>query len=263
MKKVEIIIVILLTSALLIACVDTSQKSDGANKLESTNKTVVLEEEQTQVDYEMVGDVMTIEPGRVDLLTGDIVQTYQVDQASLDKVYLGERVGIVKTGADSLEVVAYPVEDFNIRYSNMGLAIESFRGRISTFEIKEEGKEVTMIVGQETKTLIYNGDMDLEGIEACQVDVIDQKWISAIYDEATSQEMTIESLKRTDQGAMVIGGLDSQGQSHELIPNHEVRNFNLSDLEVGHKLQVYGQETEGRDGTYFHVNKLRRIEGEQ
>ena len=248
MKTAQVILVLLLSSALLFACMDTSTNDPVE---ENDNTTVVIsngnepsdhyQSKPDPLDYEMVGEVLEIESGKVHLLTGDIVQIYEVTQDSLDQVYLNERVGILKKDDDTYEVVPYMVEDFSTRFTSMGLKILTLSGEILNIQTQDDYATVTIKTEEETFESDYYGTLSFEEGSQVLIDLVDQgenKFISEIYNTDKTLEITVDEISRSDEGLMIL--LASAGDMiYTLSMNHETRNFNLSELRPGDTLRVY------------------------
>jgi hypothetical protein len=249
MKKAQLILVLLLTAALLFACMETSDKDPAINNNDNslvviTNNENTPETYQSKpdpLDYEMVGEVLEIESGKVHLLTGDIVQIFEVSQDSLDQVYLNETVGILKAEGDVFEVVPYIIEDFTVRYTGMGLKIETLSGEIIKIESEEDYVSLTVETEDETFVSDYYGELSSEEGSQVLIDLVDQgenKFIAEVYSTDNILEITIDKISRSDEGLMTLLASDDE-MKYSLSMNHETRNFNLSELKLGDTLRVY------------------------
>lgn len=268
MKKAQVILVLLLSSALLFACMDTSNKKPVE---ENNPSTVVIsngnepsdtyQSKPDPLDYEMIGEVLEIESGKVHLLTGDIVQIYDVTQDSLDQVYLNETVGILKTEDDTYEVVPYIIEDFSTRFTSMGLKILTVPGKIITIQAQEDYATVTVQTDQETFESDYYGPLSFEEGSQVLIDLVDQgenKFISEIYNTDKTLEITVDEISRSDEGLMTLLASDTD-MKYSLSMNHETRNFNLSELKPGDILRVYPTALLESYPVQIETNRLEKV----
>lgn len=268
MRKAQFILTLLLTSALLFACMDTAA-NDPVEKNNDLTLVISNDKEPSDpyrskpdpLDYEMIGEVLQIESGKVHLLTGDIVQIYEVTQDSLDQVYLNETVGILKTEDDAYEVVPYMVEDFSVRFTNMGLKIETFPGKILKIQDQEDYTVVTVEAEDETFTSDYYGPVSFEEGSQVLMDLVDQgenKFISEIYNTDKTLEITVDEISRSDEGLMTVLA-SSDDMKYSLSMNHETRNFNLSELEPGDTLRVYPTALLESYPIQIETNRLEKV----
>ena len=189
-------------------------------------------------EFDIIGEVLEIDGNKVHILFGDIVEIFEVTNAS--EVYLGETVQVVgEKGKQSLK--PFLIESFTIKHTNMGHIIEIASG---------------WVVGQNKDTLTIKtdqGEMVFETFDEVQVGADSPVQIEYVHFNGPEGEktllkvlpldltmtMTVEGIERTDKGLLVFKGIEDNGmESFVDIKPGTNDNFNLSELKIGDRVEV-------------------------
>lgn len=193
-------------------------------------------------NYETVGEIIDFRKDEVHVLTGDIAQSFKVDEEKMKDFYLGQTVGVKKIGENKYELVEYKDKDFSVRYTSMGQLISTVTGKV------KEVNDNEFIIS--TK----DGDMEFEAYDKLPlqkgtevtVEYIDfeaesgEKVFLDIYNESSKINLTIKNIKRTESGTMMLSAEDEKGLKYEVYTScNSVFNFHHSDLKENDKITVY------------------------
>jgi len=174
-----------MNAAVMTYPLDIVKVSDLNTKIE-----IVFEKIELEFKYESVGEIIEFGDGVVHILTGDIAEIYEIDNEILDSFYIGETVGIQKTGDDKYTIESYIIDDFSTRHTNMGQIITTIEGTVKSVD------EKNITVSTVEKDLVFNlyEDMFFEPGSEVIVDYFkfdpgsDENILLNIYDK--SQNLT-------------------------------------------------------------------------
>lgn len=254
MNKNKILIGLLTGALLLTGCgnaagnsntqknvtINTDTSNDTATSSVSNNNT-----NQTN-QYDLVGEVIEIDMQTVSVLMGDIVMTYEIT-GSLSNIYIGQMVAITEESQTDYSIMPYHIEDFSVRHTNMGDLIERARGKISKLD--------DQMVSLQLEDEIINTKVDNQDILALLSEIhINQPetelefdymrfgedtYILAVYNHNFKLNLTIESIEKLDNHTLEILAYDQAGGKYFVDASRPLKNFNMSDLEVGKNIEVF------------------------
>jgi len=242
MKKLMI-----LTIALMVLLVGCSKKevlidnggieptTDGIEKEAQKGEEA---EESTEMEFDMVGEILEIRDGQAHILTGDIVQIYEVENAELEKFYLGETVSIKEIdGKNHME--SYIIEGFDNQFTNMGQRIEEVTGKVDT--VTET--ELTILTDEGVKKFeLYNPIFAESGNEVTVAFIAmgEQVSLMDIYNETNKVSVTVKAIERNaETGAMLVSCATGEEVDYIATIADSRKNFNLSELKEGDSLDLY------------------------
>lgn len=198
--------------------------------------------EAVETSYDIVGEVMTINGDTVDIISGDIIETFKVDERTLQAVHLGETVKIIEQHGKYF-VEPYIISDFSVHYDTMGYPIETVTGTVKAIKEQTDEKLITIEVNGEALTLNYYGEMALESDKDYEFDIIrfdeTSQSITAIYDPASIIQMTVEKLERAENGELILSTKDLDGGEYTVGTSYPKKNFNISEIQPGSVINVY------------------------
>ncbi|WDV46445.1 hypothetical protein PV797_01815 [Clostridiaceae bacterium M8S5] len=210
----------------------------------ATQKDLVKSKDTSNLDdkYVTIGKIIGFKENGVDVLTGDIAMHYSVDKNELKNFYLGEYVGVVKLDDNKYKLESYKVDDFSVRYTNMGDKILTVTGEVVNIKDKE------LVIKVDEKEIVFIGDEQIAITIGATVtiDYLEDKGngnkkILQVYDESSALDFTIKSISRAKDGTMVLETEDDKGLKNKVYVMG-VLNFNHGDLKVGDKITVYPKE---------------------
>lgn len=191
----------------------------------------------------LYGEITKINSDRVDILSGDIVYIFEIDNNILEEYYIGEFVSI--SGNDSNAKIAhakYPVEDFD----SMGNKIEELRG--SVVSIKNENSFVINSNGKEYEFKSYDENNLNKGdnITVRYIVINGENSAIKVLNEDKAEDIIVEGLERTKEGFLVIIGNNGDGikKKYTLNESSDIM-LNISKLKTGSKIKIYTETTEG------------------
>ncbi|MBI9014737.1 MAG: hypothetical protein JEZ08_21040 [Clostridiales bacterium] len=196
----------------------------------------------TSLEYDVIGEVIEITGNEVHILSGDIVEIFDIDKEQLKTVYLGQTVKLFsKEGLLILE--PYIIEDFSIRHTNMGQTINEFNGTVISIESKDNENFITIESDDQEMVVNYYGDIlpqidtfyEFESISF----VPGEMMLSNFYNPESIITVTVTALDRADNGELMLLGTDKDGGEYHIGTSSPTVNFNLSELSVGDVLNVY------------------------
>ncbi len=209
------------------------------------------------------GEVIEIREGEVHVLTGDIVNIFNVTQASLNKIYLGEEVFIRKNAVSDFEVVPSLKSDFSNRYTSMGNAIKTIEGTVKSVIEKDNSQLITIIVDNKEMQTSFYGEFLFEVNKEYLFDVSSfqdsETLIIEAYDPTSIMTMTVENIYREDNGAMTISARDIEDAEYIIAKGQAIVNFNLSELKKGDTIDVYVQALMESYPMQIKTNRINKI----
>jgi hypothetical protein len=208
----------------------------------NTEIKIVFEQIEPEFKYETIGEIIEFGNGVVHVLMGDIAGIYEIDNEMLDSFYIGETVGVQKTGDDKYTIESYIIDDFSTKYTNMGQMITTVEGTV-----KSVG-EKNITISTDKKDLIFDlyKDMFFEPGKEVIVDYFkfdpesDKNILITIYDDSSKLKLAVNSIKRSDDGVMVLEARNGEALDYLVyISSKTVVNFNFSELSENDKITVY------------------------
>lgn len=190
--------------------------------------------------YVTVGEIIEFEKDSVHILTGDVAEIFEVDEAEMNNFYLGETVGVIKNDDNTYQLESYKISDFSVRHTNMGDIISNISGEIK--EINDNKFTLSTLDGDmEFET--YN-DLTLEKEIEVTVEYLEREdgnILIDVYSEDSKINLTIKSIKRAENtGIMIIDTVDDNELEYTVyVLGRTVLNFNHSDLMENDIITVY------------------------
>lgn len=240
MKRNKLIIAFLAGTLILTGCGANApnQAINEGKNLAVTSEVTDNEETVVNVNYDAAGEIIKFADGQVDILSGDIVETYKVSNDMLKDFYLGQIVTLTKEGPDEYSMMALLEEDFSIRHTTMGDLIVRVSGQV----IKVSEDQVTIQTDDGEKTYKKSSDMVLELNQEYEFDLIENmNLITAAYGENAKITAKVQSINRLEDGEMELLVLDSNDIEYILRISQAVKNFNMSELAVGQTIDFYAE----------------------
>lgn len=187
--------------------------------------------------YDVVGEILQFEDGKVHILTGDIANSYEINNEELEKLYLGQKVGLTQQNDNTYTIKPVLTKNFDIYHTNMGLTIHEFKG-----EVFKVSKDMIMIGNKEDRIMfnIYR-DPEVTIGEMVTVEYViygEDKNVIQIYNEASRLDLIVKKINRMDNGAMKLNMKDEKGMEYIVSVSGRVK-FNYSELAIGDELIVY------------------------
>jgi len=189
-------------------------------------------------EFDIIGEVIEIDENRVHILFGDIIEIFEVSNAT--EVYLGETVQVVgDQGNQSLK--PFMIENFAMKHTNMGHIIEVAKG--SVVSVKQDVLTLKTDRGEIVFETFEMADLDI-GMEV-EVEYVlfngpeGEKSVLKVLPLDLNMTMTIESIERSESGLLIFKGVEESGmESYVDISTGTNDNFNLSELKVGDTVEV-------------------------
>jgi len=240
--------IVLGTSIIMAGCAQatevTTLPSDNKDVTEVTmpaedkndENTSELVETVKEIDYYTVGEIIQIEDNTVHILTGDVAEIFEVSQETLKDFYLGEIAGIVKEGEEN-KLTKYKVQDFSVRFTGMGLMIESITGEI----IEATDEKLVLKTEEGEMTFTVNEKVFYELGNRVTVDYMSREdnYLMAVYDETNKLTTEVISIERAEDGSFILNLGENGEVAYVANVSRAVVNFNYSDIKPGDKLDVY------------------------
>ncbi len=222
-----------------------TEGSEGASTNGAGDNTAInVSEENKEVDGEqassaVIGEIVQIEGDQVDVVSGDIVERYTVENT--DKaLYLGQWVSVEQKGEKAV-VVPYLEKDYSVKFTSMGDKMLPFKGVVK--EVKAEsfvvgsGDEIVEIstspelkikVGSEVSGWYANFDETAQLIE--------------LYDEANKLEASVEKIDRSEEGELILT-VKAGDKTYTCYTKNASIERNISEIAEGDVLTVYHNGT--------------------
>lgn len=196
----------------------------------------------TSIDYDFIGEVVSLEGNEVHVLSGDMIQIFNVDESQLEKIHLGEIVKLY-TKDNVLTIEPYIIEDFSVRHTSMGDLIEEITGQITNIKETSDGSILTIEYDDKQLEVIYYGDMAFEMNKTYEFGTF-KGWDNKVslfdyYNPDTIISMTITSIERASNGEMILSTKDNDGGEYVVGTSYPLKNFNISELKVDDVINVY------------------------
>jgi hypothetical protein len=197
----------------------------------------------TKQDYITIGEIIEIKDSIITILTGDIAQDYKVSKESVQLLYLGETVSVTEEADGNYSIQSYLIDDFSVRFTGMGLRIETLMGKVTKIETLDGESTITVVINEEEKTLTYYGetlpvvDTTYE-LELTAFTPTDNTLLN-FYNPESIIQVTITSLSRAENGELTFLATDKDGGEYSVGTSSKTLNFNLSELAIGDVLDIY------------------------
>jgi hypothetical protein len=111
----------------------------------------------------------------------------------------------------------------------------------------QRDNEIILVSGKDEFVLNYTGTVVAskgDEVTFAYVEIDGAKEVIEFYNESTSIMMTIEKIEKSDDGTMKITAVDETAAKAIINPTTARKNFNLSELKVGDKIDVYVDEVQ-------------------
>ncbi len=188
-----------------------------------------------------VGEIMQFDGKYIHIITGDLVQVYEYDTSQAEDYYLRQTVQLVKgEEADTLE--PFIIEDFSMRYTNMGNPIYDVYGEITRID----DESITISADGETVTIKYYDTVYAQIGDMVEAHYInhgdpDENGLVGIYRDDARMEMVVRDLIRSDDGSLTIYTSDkgSENVDYHVSQGGAALEVNLSELSTGDTIYVY------------------------
>lgn len=199
----------------------------------------------TSIDYDVIGIVIEMKGNEVHILQGDMIEIFNIDSTLLVEIYLGQTVKLYNK-ENTLFIEPYIIDDMSVTHTNMGIIVTTIEGLVTKVTPNEDGHAVHIETSEGVSTYILYGDNIPEENKLYEFDTMsyDGKEVSIIsfYDPESIIEITITSLSRADNGELMFNGNDESDGEYTIGTSRPLKNFNLSELEVGDVLEVYADD---------------------
>lgn len=196
----------------------------------------------TNIDYDFIGEVTLIEGGEVHVISGDMIQVFNVNEDQLKNIYLGETVKLY-TKDNVLTIEPYLIEDFSVKHTVMGDLISDITGQITNIEETTDGSLLTIKTDDEEIEVIVYENIQLEINKTYEFSTFktwdDQVALSDYYDPNTIISMTVTGIERAENGELMLSTKDQENDEYVVGTSYPQKNFNLSELKVGDVINVY------------------------
>lgn len=234
MKKIFIAALTLILLSTIVGCTDQEGTAPGEGKNPSGENGSI----------KVVGEIVSFEKGRVHIITGDIVDIFQVAEENMKDFYLGETVGVKKLGEDRFELEKYEIKDFSTRHNTMGNLILTAIGEIK--EIDDNGFTLATKDGDfefETHDRVVLEEGTRVSVDYMEFGQESKRIFLDMYNEDTKLDLIVKEISRAEDGMMVVGAEDDQGLQYMVkVTRGTVLNFNHSDLKKDDRMTVYAPE---------------------
>jgi cell division protein FtsL len=249
MKKVLLIMMI---GLLLVGCTTNAVVNEGGlevnESINENNETIEenvetndetdedTTQEESNVEFEMIGEIIEIDGNDLHILSGDIVEIYTVNDESLKSLYIGMTVGLVSKGEhyEAFEIIQ---TETTYRYTTMGDMIIEATGEV--IAVTEEILEIKT----EDGTMVFDiyGPIMAQVGELVTVDYFqhfDELTFLEVYNETHKIETKVLKIEKSDNGELVVH-LGEEEVAYIATLNGTVVNFSFSELKEGDMVDVY------------------------
>lgn len=234
MKKVFLAVLILVLLSTIVGC---AEKQGGASGEERNNQ-------GENLSIKVVGKIVSFEKEGVHIMTGDVVEIFNVDKENMKEFYLGETVSIKKLDEEKFELDKYKINDFSVRYTSKGNLILRTSGKIKkidndSFTVSTEDGDF-QFAAYDTVLLEEGTEVSVDYIEFNQKS---ERILVDIFNEDSKMELIVKKINRNEDGMMVVGAEDDKGLEYIVnLDRGTILNFNCSDLNVDDRITVYPPE---------------------
>ena len=196
----------------------------------------------TSIEGEAIGEVIEIDGNDVHVLSGDIVEIFTIGKEHLESIHLGETVKLFMKN-DTINIEPYIIEDFSVRMTGWGMMVTNYVGEIIEVNDDEHNTQLTVNIDGEKVTMNYYGDVIPQVGMTYEIDAYgydpSQATHAELFDLNTIVKITIEELNRSDNGELMISGIDAEGGKYVIGTSNPYKNFNISELKEGDVIAVY------------------------
>lgn len=196
----------------------------------------------TNIDYDFIGEVVNINNNILEVLSGDMIQTFDVDPIQLNNIYLGETVKVYSKN-DIITVESYIIDDFSKTYTAMGEPIDYILGQITNISKESEETILTIQINDKTISALYYGsdvpEMNKDYEFATFKTWDDATAIHDYFDPSSIISMTITGIERASNGELMLSAKDKDNGEYVVGTSFPQKNFNLSQLKEGDVINVY------------------------
>lgn len=202
---------------------------------------------EEEVEKNVVGKIVAFGENTVEILSGDIPESFKVSNENLKDFYLGETVTVKKLDENSFKLVSFKDSDFNMRYTSMGDPIGNIGG------VLKEINEDSFIISQGEADMKIESGYKIEYKVGDYVSVdytsfahnTENKVLLDIYNEDTALNLTVKEVTREENGQMVLVALDDAGKELKInVAEYATLFFNHSDIKANDKIAVYHEGIE-------------------
>jgi len=197
---------------------------------------------ESALEYDVVGEIVEMKDNEVHILSGDMVQIFNINDDKLKDYYLGETVKLYDDNGE-LKIESFLIDDFTIRHTSMGQMITEKVGKVTKIKETAEGAILTLLIdGESLEFNFYGNDIpELEGTYEFEIMSITPENHSVFnyHNPETIIKMTIKGMFRADNGELILETEDLEGGLYHIGTSSPLKNFNLSELKEGDMLNVY------------------------
>lgn len=185
----------------------------------------------------VIGDIMQFDNKYIHIISGDIVEVFEYDNANEKDFYIGQTVQLVRGEKNNL-LENFEKENYTISHTNMGQTIEQITATVEKINnkiitLKKEDQEVEIKTYEAIEASI--GDQ----VTVYTIDYGEGKSALMTLNESRKLDLSIKEISREDNGTMLLLLNDSKEGNYAINVSQIVVEFDISKLEIGDELKVY------------------------
>lgn len=217
--------------------------TQSSKKVTNEDKKDNNESDANKIDYDkysLMGEIFRFEGENVEILSGDIMESYKLSKDIQKKFYIGETIGIYEEDGQT-KVDRLLHDDYKIIHNSMGEMIKVVMGTVES--INEDNIQVKTEVGMlKIDVFAAQGAEVGDSVTLEYVERGENKVAVNLYRENSTMNLIINNISRGENGIMILETIsndDKKGEATVYVNNTTRVNFNLSELKKDDKIVLY------------------------